>query len=243
MENQIDDFFRKRLERAEVSAPKNSWESLQDRLHHQKINRQRFQFAAAFLSASILAGGWLWFSSSNQKSEVLAQEKNSIQIKRNLSPSLNNPPASNGPLVEAINSRGNSIKNSITNILESESATENEVDDVADDVLLAEVLVTDLDSNEKISSSSPNHDQIKESLAASIQQPETEVIIYELNIENNMDSQDGVHNKLVRAVFDLKREGISLGAVRGLKNDFFGKLSRIRQKVNFQENKFESTEQ
>lgn len=237
MENQIDDFFRDRLEIAEAKVSKDVWLRLENRLLQRRIIRKRLYAAAALIVICIVSGFWLWVSSSGQK-QILITDQSHPETKE--IPSVIKP--KNQPYTVST-TQGSIKKSSMSVAIKPPVATmieEIELQNITEQhSALVDEDVSTLSGD--LINSLPEFKTPEPASNISVDQ-ETNLVIYELmSLEETALSSDS-NPKLIKVLTEWKREGISLGAVRDLKNDFFNKLNKIRQRTNFHESKFEITE-
>lgn len=237
MENQIDDFFRGRLESREATVSSDVWSRLENRLFKRRTMQYRFYAAAALVIISIVSGVWLWISPFSQKQNLV----NNLPRKENKTSTAEvnheNTLAKVITTQELIKKPSKHFvkKSPVETIQEKLAVNYIPVQQVvhADEVVVA---VKDDFKNSLTNLNKP------ESASIIRADQETDLVIYELIALQEEALPTDSQPKFIQVLTEWKREGISLGAVRDLKNDFFNKLSRIRHRANFNETKFETTE-
>ena len=75
----------------------------------------------------------------------------------------------------------------------------------------------------------PEHQEMP--IQSTFQVTGQDVVIYELISETNISEQTGQKPNLFKTITDLKRNGISFGAVKDLKEEVFNRLMRSSQRT------------
>lgn len=234
MENQIDEFFRERLKEAEFKVQPDSWFRLQDRMNQHQGYRRKIYAAAAMLIFTLAAGFWLLTQPADQVVESLLSDP--IQVPSTI-------PQQKGMVKDTFSLTRENKLITEQNPKVSKSQVSDRSTGILEQTRISEHVITEeavpetfqnFESIQTLSSVSTKMNEVKN---------ETEVIIYELESNQVISYYEEPKGRFIKAVMDWKRDGVSFEAVRGIKNDLFNKLARLKQKSDNRELKFETTEQ
>lgn len=223
MENQIDEFFKSRLDEAELPVGSSSWEKLEERLHGRKQVRLPMYAAAAMVVFTLITGLWL-VNRSGDDHDVRPVANHKVKTNSITPPEIIKEEAATfiTELVESVQSTNSPVHEQVVS---DHSIKENSV----------EVNPTQKESVVIEANSLPEEIILSEHQEMPVQSEfqvnGQDVVIYELISETSFSERAEQKPNIFKTITDLKRNGISLGAVKGLKDEVFNRLLRSPQRI------------
>jgi len=236
MENQIDEFFKERLKEAESHVQPDTWFRLQDNMKQRQVYRRKIYGAAAMLIFTMVAGFWLLLQPVHQDVvRVVSESVQAPSIQPKFKDESKNSPIMLSGKESAIDGEPKSHTSQVSKPQTNDTEKAQAIETIAIGLPEQDVLSNLGSFGSEINS--------LEDMEISENRNDPEVTIYELEPSQENNVNDESKGRLIKAVMDWKREGVSFDAVRGIKNDLFNRLARIRQRSENRELKFETTEQ
>jgi len=223
MENQIDEFFKSRLDEAELPVGSSSWEKLEERLHGRKQARLPIYAAAAMVVFTLVTGLWL-INRPMLENDVTPIANEKTKMNSITPPEINKEEATTfiSELVESVQSANSPVLEravvdySIHDTSVEVNPTQEESKAIETYSLPADIAVSE---NQEIQTQ------------PEVQVSGQDVVIYELISETNFSEPTQQKPNLFKTITDLKRNGIPLGAVKDLKEEVFNRLLRSPQRT------------
>ena len=231
MENPIDELFRSRLENSEFQSGQNLWDRLEEEMVRRRKQQLRIYSSAALILILMVSGFWLLLKPSASVTQQVAQPIRKI-IKEPFKQELRDNSAEKVTVVNP--GPANKINRTVASLA---------------------VQVEDLHfENEVVNGTEmENESQGSVAVAASQELPVSginsdfadnpEVVVYELVPFEGTTVSSTHQSGFIRTIIEFKREGISIGPIRELKNDLINRIFRSRHRNEISNSTNQITEQ
>lgn len=218
MENQIDELFRSRLENAELQSGQDLWDHLDEKMVRKRQLRLRFYSAAALILILLVTGLWLLMGPSASLPQQVDQPISKV-IKQFPKQEVRNEPVELLRVSQPESAQKVSTKVTVPVIRVEDQHFISLADETSGIVSDAEFSAAEVVSLEP-----------QASAINPVPADEPEVVVYELISLEEPNTSSIRHPGIIRTLMEIKREGISIGPIRDLKNDLINRIFRSRQR-------------
>lgn len=233
MENQIDKFFKSHLDSAELGVESSTWGKLEQRLTGKKHTRLPIFAAAAMVIFTLVAGFWLMERSGSPEVSIPIV-KEEVKAKMITPPEISKQEAANfiNELAEKVETSG------YTNFTESKvSEPDHRVVEQESPQQIPGNAAEMFSSAEKI-------DVLENPELSTVSEQnfyERDIIIYEFIAEPDDFKQERQKSKIIKTIADVKRDGISFGAIKEIKEELVNRLLRNPQRMSDKKQKLKQS--
>lgn len=230
MENQIDELFRSRLRDAELLTSQDLWDHLEERMIRRRQQRYRIYYAAALILILLGTGLWLLLEPSDalpgQTNQPISKILEQPVKQKSYNEIVELIAVEKSEQVKKVTRKGLTVPVQMEYPQEVGEAFDRTSAQNESNVSEIDVVISDLPA-------SAQTDLVDE----------PEVVVYELVSFEDTNTISTRQQGFIRAMMELKREGISIAPIRDLKNGLINRIFRNRQRNENYNTTYPITEQ